>query len=170
MEPNKVNDIDPNWIMASTVQYKDPFGTIRPFEDHYIAVYITGRDFIETIRSIKGLQNLDNNYELSGKIVLHPKNLSFDLSLIYGKFSDMIDLSKDRSNDVKRSKLKLIDKNPSYSKISVEYDVSDNSLSFKYDDDCEGYLGHLRSDKINLDKFMELLENKLKDGNSKLQD
>lgn len=169
METNRVSDIDPDWVMASTAQYKDPLGTLMPFSNHYIAVYIVGRDFIDAIRSIKSLQNLDDNYELSGKIVLQPKNGSFDLSLIYGKFSDIVNLVKDRFNDEKRAKIELIDKNPYYCKISAEYDVSDNSLLFRYKEGGN-YLENLFSDKISLDKFMELLENKLKNGNSKLQD
>lgn len=177
MEPNKVNDINPNWVMASTARYKDDLGvpvvagrfaeTLRSISEYYIAVYITGRDFLDTIKSIKDLQNLNNNYGVSGKIDLCPKNGSFDLSLLYGKYLDMLHLFKDRYNKEKMSKIKLIDKNPSYCVISAEYDVGDNSMRFKYND---YRIGPLISEKIKLDELIESMENKLKDGNSKLQD
>ena len=72
-----------------------------------------------------------------------------------------------RERERERSKVRLISKRPSNYRVSVEYDMEKGSLCFGYED---LNIEPLISDEFKLDRLIELLEDKLKNGNSKLQD
>jgi hypothetical protein len=175
MESNKVNDIDTNWVLVSTTYDKNKWEIMRrighpkgiaSIEGIYMAVY-ADREFLKTLKSIRDFKSSNNNYTISGKIIFCPEEWSFTLSIICGKFLDMVGLIKDPFNEEKRSKIRLINKRPSQPRASFEYDMENDRLCFEY-----GGLNiePLISDEFKLDRLIELLENKLKSGNSKLQD
>lgn len=176
MEPNKVNDIDPNWALVSMAHDSITGGAMRVgtnfarelrlMESYYLAVYADS-GLVTTLKSIRDFQNSNNNYRMAGKIILFPEKESFTISLIHGKLLDMVDLVKDPFSEVKRSKLELVDKNPSPHKISAEYDLENKIIRFKYSNYS---FGSFDSDEFMLDNLIERLENRLKNGNSKLQD
>jgi hypothetical protein len=176
MEINKVNDIDTNWVLVSITYNKRRWELMRRIGNYpkgissidglYIALY-ADIEFLKTLKSIRDFKSSNSNYVISGKIILLPEERSFTLSLICGEFSDMVDLIKDPLNEEKRSKVRLINKRPSNYRVSVEYDMEKGSLCFEYEDRT---VDPLISDEFELGKLIEMLENKLENGNSKLQD
>ena len=122
---------------------------------YFIGIY-EDKDFVKTLKYIRDISNPNDNITISGKIIFQPKEGSFPVSIYKGEMEDMIYLVKDPKNKTKRSKITLLDNNPSHTKVVAEYDTNSKNILIKYDDD---EVGDYESGGTNLDDLIKLLDN-----------